>query len=88
MGEGVEEKALSLFRFHLSPFPPETPDTQANLNRIPALTVTDCHIGFKCTAVSSVFYLFIDDKKTILIYSTHLKKISSKTNYSLYILKK
>ena len=21
--------ALSLFRFHLSPFPPETPDTQA-----------------------------------------------------------
>ena len=74
MGEGVEEKALSLFRFHLSPFPPETPDTQVNLNRIPALTVTDCHIGFKCTAVSSVFYLFIDDKKTILIYSTHLKK--------------
>ena len=31
MGEGVggEEQALSLFRFHLSPFPPETPDTQA-----------------------------------------------------------
>ena len=34
MGEGGEEKgfspsALSLFRFHLSPFPPETPDTQA-----------------------------------------------------------
>ena len=26
MGEGG---ALSLFRFHLSPFPPETPDTQA-----------------------------------------------------------
>ena len=75
MGEGVEEKALSLFCFHLSPFPPETPDTQANLNRIPALTVTDCHIGFKCTADSSVFYLFIDDKKkTILIYSTQLKK--------------
>ena len=22
--------ALSLFRFHLSPFPPETPDTQAS----------------------------------------------------------
>ena len=65
MGERVEEKALSLFCFHLSPFPPETPDTQANLNRIPALTVTDCHIGFKCTAVSSVFYLFIDDKKKL-----------------------
>ena len=35
MGEGGEEKgsfspsALSLFRVHLSPFPPETPDTQA-----------------------------------------------------------
>ena len=34
-GGGGEEKgsfspsALSLFRFHLSPFPPETPDTQA-----------------------------------------------------------
>ena len=26
---GGEEKALHLFRFHLSPFPPETPDTQA-----------------------------------------------------------
>ena len=24
-----ERGALSLFRFHLSPFPPETPDTQA-----------------------------------------------------------
>ena len=35
MGEGGEEKnsALSLVRFHLSPFPPETPDTQANLAR-------------------------------------------------------
>ena len=40
MGEtgGGEEKgrrfspsALSLFHFHLSPFPPETPDTQASL---------------------------------------------------------
>ena len=36
-GEGGEEKgsfspsALSLFRFHLSPFPPETHDTQANI---------------------------------------------------------
>ena len=34
MGEWGEEKgfspsALSLFHFHLSPFPPETPDTQA-----------------------------------------------------------
>ena len=34
-GEGEKRKgkfppsALSLFRFHLSPFPPETPDTQA-----------------------------------------------------------
>ena len=37
MGEGGEEKAsfspsaLSLFRFHLSSFPPETPDTQASI---------------------------------------------------------
>ena len=29
MGGGGGEKALSLFRFHLSPFLPETPDTQA-----------------------------------------------------------
>ena len=26
---GVSPSALFLFRFHLSPFPPETPDTQA-----------------------------------------------------------
>ena len=31
MGEGV---ALSLFRFHLSPFPPETPHTQASGERV------------------------------------------------------
>ena len=30
MGEGGGGEALSLFRFHLSPFPPETPDTQAS----------------------------------------------------------
>ena len=28
------DTALSLFRFHLSPFPPETPDTQATVNTI------------------------------------------------------
>ena len=28
--EGFSPSALSLFRFHLSPFPPETPDTQAS----------------------------------------------------------
>ena len=27
--KGFSPSALSLFRFHLSPFPPETPDTQA-----------------------------------------------------------
>ena len=27
--EGFSPSALSLFRFHLSSFPPETPDTQA-----------------------------------------------------------
>ena len=37
-GGGGEEKGsfssspLSLFRFHLSPFPPETPDTQASFS--------------------------------------------------------
>ena len=31
--------ALSLFRFHLSPFPPETPDTQAKLEAAPILIV-------------------------------------------------
>ena len=42
MGEagGGEEKgaplALSLFRFHLPPFPPETPDTQASYTITPA----------------------------------------------------
>ena len=29
MGEGEGGEALSLFRFHLSPFPPEMPDTLA-----------------------------------------------------------
>ena len=29
MGEGEGGEALSLFLFHLSPFPPEMPDTQA-----------------------------------------------------------
>ena len=63
-GGGRRESSLP-FSLPSFPFPPETPDTQANSNRIPALTVTDGHVGFKCTAVSSVFYLFIDDKKTI-----------------------
>ena len=35
MGEGGGgRRALSLFRFHLSPFPPETPDTQASLMKV------------------------------------------------------
>ena len=29
-GEGEGKLSLSLFRFHLSPFSPETPDTQAS----------------------------------------------------------
>ena len=29
-GEEFSPSALSLIRFHLSPFPPETPDTQAS----------------------------------------------------------
>ena len=32
MGEGGGGEALSLFRFHLSPFPPKTPDTFRLLN--------------------------------------------------------
>ena len=42
-GGGVEKgsfslSALSLLRFHLSPFPPETPDTQAKLEPQPRTT--------------------------------------------------
>ena len=33
MGEEGGGEALSLFRFHLSPFPPKTPDTQARTIR-------------------------------------------------------
>ena len=29
--EGFSPSALSLFGYHLSPFPPETPDTQATV---------------------------------------------------------
>ena len=34
MGKGGGGEALSLFRFHLSPFPPETSDTQAKEYRL------------------------------------------------------
>ena len=37
--------ALSLFRFHLSPFPPETPDTQAMLNRFALCSVARLVLG-------------------------------------------
>ena len=33
-GRGFSPSPLSLFRFHLSPFPPETPDTQAKMSEI------------------------------------------------------
>ena len=47
-GGGGEEKgfspsALSLFRFHLSPFPPETPDTQAKFT----LNKSTCRLRLK-----------------------------------------
>ena len=32
MGGAILDGALSLFRFHLSSFPPETPDTQATIS--------------------------------------------------------
>ena len=32
-GDGGEEKVLSLFRFHLPPFLPETPDIQATASQ-------------------------------------------------------
>ena len=44
-GGGGEEKgsfspsALSFFRLHLSPFPPETPDTQATQTLVHALVM-------------------------------------------------
>ena len=88
MGEGGEQEALSLCRFHLSSFPPETPDTWANSNRIPALTVTDGHIGFKCTGFPRYFIYLLTTKNNINIQHLIKQKISSKTNYSLYTLKR
>ena len=41
-GRGGEEKALPslpLFRFHLSSFPPETPDTQATEGTIESVRI-------------------------------------------------
>ena len=51
MGEGGEEKgfspsALFLFRFHLFPFPSETPDTQASLNQNDKKLWTKSEISF------------------------------------------
>ena len=55
MGEGVEERreALSLFCFHLFPFPPEMPDTQARL-RYNMWTYSDC---YTCICVVISFFL-------------------------------
>ena len=35
--KGFSSSPLSLFRFHLSPFPPETPDTQATQRKLQLL---------------------------------------------------
>ena len=57
-GGGGEEKgsfspsALSLFRLHLSPFPPETPDTQATQTLVHALEWDELIIAI---AFSSVY---------------------------------
>ena len=51
MGEGKKRKegfspsALSHFRFHLSPFPPETPDTQAKAS--PTRTIADTIVEYQ-----------------------------------------
>ena len=65
-GEGGEKRkegrfspsALSVFRFHLSPFPPETPDTRANIQKESKQTkkradfdkIEGCnnYLGFSC----------------------------------------
>ena len=54
MGEAGGGEALSLFRFHLSPFPPETPDTQANVKD--SLVVKS--LAFVNSCIQKV-YLFI-----------------------------
>ena len=53
-----ERSALPLFRFHLSPFPPETPDTQADIDPIHGT----CHLctHFKIDRIKAIcmFYIF------------------------------
>ena len=55
-------EALSLFRFHLSPFPPETPDTQAIL-ALPQVTEWSRTVPYmtflSCELKTAVEYLFL-----------------------------
>ena len=57
-GGGGEEKgsfspsALSLFRFHLSPFPPETPNTQLPFIYLRKCNFVDDVTGFSCILVA------------------------------------
>ena len=64
-GLGERRSALPLFRFHLSPFPPETPDTQANIDLIHCT----CHLctHFKIDRIKAIcmFYIFQGGKQVV-----------------------
>ena len=64
-GLGERRSALPLFRFHLSPFPPETPDTQADIDPIHGT----CHLctHFKIDRIKAIcmFYIFQEGKQVI-----------------------
>lgn len=62
---GERRSALPLFRFHLSAFPPETPNTQVNIDLIHGT----CHLctHFKIDRIKAIcmFYIFQGGKQVI-----------------------
>ena len=64
-GLGERRSALPLFRFHLSSFPPEMPDTQANIDLIHGT----CHLctHFKIDRIKAICmsYIFQGGKQVI-----------------------
>lgn len=64
-GLGERRSALPLFRFHLSAFPPETPNTQVNIDLIHGT----CHLctHFKIDRIKAIcmFYIFQGGKQVI-----------------------
>ena len=66
--------ALSLFRFHLSPFPPETPDTLA--------TSEDCNLA-RCLSVfrNSAFHISSSTKSTGMCFQLPLSIYCKRRKY-------